>query len=103
MPIAVPAPGPAQRWASVPPLRRSPYLDPLRIHQPTGSETALYASATARRNSREWEPAFDAGVGVDLGLGNRLGLGAGVWYHRVMDDVDGMGIYTGNVGLRLAL
>ncbi len=32
---------------------------------------------------REWEPAFDAGVGVDLGLGNRLGLGAGVWYHRV--------------------
>lgn len=52
--------------------------------------------------NREWEPAFNAGLGVDLRI-NGFGVGAAFWYHGVADPDDPLRAVHAGVTLTIPL
>ena len=51
---------------------------------------------------REWEPAFNAGAGIDICLGS-VALGGAFWYNVAADEDDPMRIASAAVSVRINL
>lgn len=51
---------------------------------------------------REWEPAANAGLGVDLGMG-KVKLGAALWYDLVLDRDDPLRALSAGLALTIGL
>ncbi|MCB9532159.1 MAG: hypothetical protein H6700_10370 [Myxococcales bacterium] len=63
-----------------------------------GRQTSV--TGVASHTNVEWEPAYNVGLGLDIGLGP-VRVGAGAWLHRVMDPDDPLS--GASVGIELAI
>jgi hypothetical protein len=67
-----------------------------------GRSRGFAALGSRAYTDREWEPAFNAGAGVDLCFG-AAAIGGAFWYNAAMDEDDPMRIVSAAISVRISL